>query len=247
MGIKQLESTAATREVEPWLGALGGAPAPEPTPAASEGEKAARKRRKREERLLRDAQRPPRSLERWRILMDVVDEGRRVVDLADHKARYALVVMGALNAGVFLILSRAHLLPGLSPTVKPWLIGFLIIYAGLSFLFVYHAVDCLRPRQMRDTGLLADADGSAASGRHGPLGLLYWETTAGFELEAYQQAWSAARMEQLNAELVLVNHHLARLIRSKYRALGRLYWGLAVLVILAAVQLILYAGFALVE
>ena len=219
---------------------LGGAPAPVPAADAPEKEKAARKRRKCEAKLLRDAERPPKSMERWRILMDIADEARRVIELADHKARYALVVMGALNAAVFLVLSRAHLISGVSSEIRPWVIGFLVAYAGLSCLFVFHAIDCLRPRQLRDTGLLA------ATGPHGPQGLLYWELIEAYDLESYQRAWSAAHLEQLNAELVLISHHLARLIGRKYRALGRLYWGLAVLVILAALQLIVYTGFALV-
>src|SRR4026207_800241 len=140
---------------------LGGAPAP--TPVAREDErvhereKTARKRRKGEAKLRQDAERPPRSMERWRILMDVVDEGRRVVELADHKARYALVVMGALNAGVFLILSRAHLVSGLPEVLKPWLIGALVAYGGRSCPFVYHAIDCLRPRWLQDSGPPAPA------------------------------------------------------------------------------------------
>jgi hypothetical protein len=220
---------------------LGGAPAPSPAEPVYEGDKAARKRRKRDEKLRRDAERPPKSLERWRILMDVVDEGRRVVELADHKARYALVVMGALNAGVFLLLARAHVISGLSSELKPWLIGFLVGYAGLSCLFVFQAIDCLRPRQLRDTGLLATA------GPHGPRGLLYWELIGAYKLDAYQGAWSTVRMEQLNAELVLIAHHLARLIGRKYRALGRLYWGLAALVVLAALQLVMFAGSAVLD
>src|SRR5687768_3045137 len=118
---------------------------------AQQEDTSTRKHRKRTEKLRRDATRSPRSLERWRILMDVVDEGRRVAELADHKARYALVVMGSLNAGVFLILSRAHLIADLPPVLKPWLVGVLIAYAGLSCLFVYHAIDCIRPRWLRDT------------------------------------------------------------------------------------------------
>jgi hypothetical protein len=216
----------------------GGAPAPPPAEEVHDGERAARKRRKLEEKLRHEAERPPKSMERWRILMDIVDEARRVVELADHKARYALVVMGVLNAGAFVILSRAHLLTDLSPTLRPWMIGLLVVYAGLSCLFVFHAIDCLRPRQLRDTGMVA------APGPHGPLGLLYWELIGTYDLKSYQRAWSSVRLEQLNAELVLISHHLSRLIGRKYRALGRLYWGLAVLVVLAALQLILYAGFA---
>jgi len=49
-------------------------------------------------------------------------------------------------------------------------------------------------------------------------------------------------MEQLNAEVVIIAHHESRLIQAKYVALGRLYWGLAALVVLAG---ILLAAFAL--
>jgi len=219
---------------------LGGSyVSPAATPVPHEGEKAARKRKKQEEKLRRDAERPPRSMERWRILMDVVDEGRRVVDLADHKARYALVVMGALNAAVFLILSRAHLISDLSGELKAWMIGFLVLYAGLSCLFVFHAIDCLRPRQLRSTGLLA------GTGGRGPRGLLYWELIGMHGLEEYRKSWAAVRMEELNAEAITLAYHLSQLIAGKYRALGRLYWGLAVLVVLAALQLIVYTGVAL--
>ena len=202
-------------------------------------ERIARKQRKREAKLRRDATRPPRSLERWRILTDVVDEGRRVVEMADHKARYALVVMGALNAGVFLVLSRAHLLSDLPPVLKPWLIGALVAYAGLSCLFVYHAIDCIRPRWLRD------AVGPGGDGSPKPLGLLYWESIGRYEEKAYRSAWDTVRMDQLTGEAVVISHHLALLIGHKYRALDRLYRGLAVLVILAALQLLVYGALAL--
>ena len=202
-------------------------------------ERIARKQRKREAKLCRDATRPPRSLERWRILMDVVDEGRRVAELADHKARYALVVMGALNAGVFLVLSRAHLISDLPPGIKPWLIGALVGYAGLSCLFVYHAIDCIRPRWLRD------AVDQGGAGTPEPLGLLHWESIGRYEEKAYRSTWNRVRMDQLNGEVVVISHHLALLIGHKYRALDRLYRGLAVLVILAALQLLVYGAVAL--
>ncbi|MFN0181274.1 MAG: hypothetical protein ACKVZ0_20905 [Gemmatimonadales bacterium] len=211
---------------------------------APDDDKAARKQRKALAKVERDARRPPRSLEKYRVLLDSVDEGRRVVELVDHKARYALVIVGVLNAGVFLLLSRDHLVADLPAAALPWMFGFLILYAGLTFVFVLHAIDSLRPRLLRDTGFL-DRDGvSPQPGPRGPLGLLYWESIAGRSLEAYRQAWSAVTMEQLTDEVVLIDHHLARLIAAKYRALGRMYKGLKALVILAALQLLIYAGFA---
>jgi hypothetical protein len=52
-------------------------------------------------------------------------------------------------------------------------------------------------------------------------------------------------MEQINCEAVVIAHRLALLIRAKYAALGKLYAGLVVLVVLAALLLALYTGFAL--
>jgi hypothetical protein len=51
-------------------------------------------------------------------------------------------------------------------------------------------------------------------------------------------------MKQLNAEVVVIAHHLARLIQFKYVALGRLYAGLAALIALAAVLLAVFTLFA---
>jgi hypothetical protein len=229
--------------VDELIATLGGAPLPAPIPADGESDKKARKRRKREARLRRDSERPPDSFERFRILIELISEGRQVVDLADHKARYALVVMGVLNAGVFFLMSRAHLMTSLPESVKPWLTGFLIAYAALSFVFVLHAIDCLRPRQLHYAQLLSSAAGPAApeAGR----GLMYWEAIAGYKLEAYREAWGKVQMEQINCEAVVIAHRLALLIRAKYAALGKLYAGLVVLVVLAALLLALYTGFAL--
>jgi hypothetical protein len=234
---------AALVTLDELVAAPGGAPLPEPAPAVGESEKHARKRQKREAKLRRDSDRPPDSFERFRILMELIGEGRQVVDLADHKARYALVIMGALNAGVFFLLSRGHLIADLPPSVKPWLIGFLMMYTALNFVFVLHAIDCLRPRRLHYAELLPGSRGAAShGGRHG---VMYWEAIAGYELETYQEAWGRVHMAQINSEVVVIAHRLALLIRAKYAALGKLYAGLVILVVLAGVLLALYTWFAL--
>jgi hypothetical protein len=106
---------------------------------------------------------------------------------------------------------------------------------------VFYAVDCLRPRPLHYAELLGDRDG----GRPGPLGILYWEAIAGYDLEDYRRAWSEARMEQLNAEVVIIAHSAARVVRAKYRDLMRLYWGLAGLVVLACALLLVLTAFGL--
>jgi hypothetical protein len=233
----------APAAVDELIAARGGAPLPEPVHLGGETDKQARKRHKLEARRRRDSERPPDSFERFRILIELVSEGRQVVDLADHKARYALVIMGVLNAGVFFLMSRAHLVTSVPPTVQPWLMGFLIGYAFLSFVFVLHAIDCLKPRQLHYAKLLAGAVRSPS--RELQHGLMYWEAIAGYELEAYQHAWGTVRMEQINSEVVVIAHRLALLIRAKYAALGKLYRGLVLLVVMAAILLALYGGFAI--
>ena len=232
--------SAPSTAIEPFEVPLGGAPMPQPI-TGDHDDKKARKQRKRELQLRHDAERPPDSFERWRVLSELVSEGRRVVDLADHKARYALVVMGILNAALFFVMSRAHQFGTMQPAARPWMIGFLVVYAALTFLFVWHAVDCLRPRQLHYArNVRGTRDPRAA---HAPQGLLYWEAIAAYDLASYQRAWSDARMEQLNAEVVVIAHHLARLIRTKYVALGRLYAGLGALIAMAGVLLAVFMLF----
>ena len=218
--------------------ALGGAPVDDPARIEGTHEKHARKQHKREAKRRRDAERPPESFEQWRILSEIVSEGRQVIDLADHKARYSLVVMGVLNAGVFFLMSRSHLLGNVSHGIKPWLIGFMVVYAALTFLFIYYAVDCLRPRRLQYADMMASNANERE--RDVPLGILFWETIAAYELEDYRQAWSNARMEQVNAEVVVIAHRQARLIRTKYASLGRLYSGLAGLIVLAWILLAVF-------
>src|SRR6266545_1420396 len=229
--------------VDELIAAFGGARVPEPSSVDGQGDKQARKQRKREAKLRRESERPPDSFERFRILMEMVSEGRQVVDLADHKARYALVIMGVLNAGIFFVMSRAHLIATLPHFVRPWLIGSLIAYAALSFVFVLHAIDCLRPRQLHYSQLLSSAVGPSARGVH--RGLMYWEAIAGHDLKAYRHAWDTVHMDQINGEVVVIAHRLALLIRAKYAALEKLYAGLVILVVLAGVLLAVYTGFAL--
>jgi hypothetical protein len=227
----------APPEPRPASATFGGAAMPEIL--ATEDEMQAHKRHKLEAKWQRDAERPPESFERFRILTQSVEEARKVIDLVDHRVRYALVIVGVLNAGVFFLVSRGHFLANLAPQLQPWVAGFLVAYAGLTALFVLYAIDSLRPRRLGRTGLLSD---TGEPDRQGPQGLLYWETIIRYDLESYRKAWGGVRMAQLNAEAVLINYHLAKVLEAKYGALGRLYRGIAVLAILAAIQIAIYAA-----
>ena len=248
MSSDSVVSTLATVTAEELGAAFGGAPRLEPGVHPGEDEKASRKRRKWEAKIRRDCERPPNSFERFRILAELVSEGRQVVDLADHKARYALVVLGALNAGVFFLIARAHLIADVSPLLKPWLLGFLIVYAGLTFLFILYAVDCIRPRRLPYTELVPRfAPGTDGVKAHVPRGVLFWEGIGTYELADYRRAWSEIHMEQINGEVVGIAHGLALLIRAKYAALGKLFMGLAVLIGLAGMLLVLLTALSLIQ
>lgn len=214
--------------------------------AVHQSRRHAEKHRQREEKVRRQSDRPPPPLQRFRIIMEGIDEGRKVIDLADHRARYALVALGVLNAGAFLLISRAHFLGSVAPAARNWMVVLLLIYAALNLLFVLHAIDCLRPRRLTQ----ALPPGRAISGEqslpmHEPMGLLFWEAVSRVDLSTYRQAWDHVVMGQVNAEAEAVLHTMARVIQAKYRALGRLYAGLAGLVVLAFVILLSFTILAL--
>ena len=224
----------ADRSVANLVATLGGSPSPNGA-LDWEDDKARRKRLKHEVKMRHDAERQPQSFERFRILMETVDQGRRVVDMADHKARYALIIIGVLNAAVFILMAPGHLLSSLPGSLRPWVLTGLTGYAVVTFLFMMQAIDCLRPRELHYRSQVAELDkASPRVTHHRPLGLLYWETVANRDLVEYGKAWSVVRMEQLNSELVVISHQLAGVIEAKYAALNRLYIGLTVLVALAA-------------
>lgn len=247
MASGQAESTRpAAAVMDDLAAALGGAPLPEPVPPEGEGDKQARKRRRREARLRRDAARSPDSWERFRILTELITQGRQVVEIADHKARYAMVVLGALNAGVFFLISRAHLIATIPSGLRPWLLGFLIAYVGLSFLFMLYAIDCLRPRQMHYADYLPQAEDAVGRiAAHVPRGVLFWEAIANFELDAYRRAWGEVHMDQINGEAVVIAHRMSKLIRAKYAAMAKLFAGLAILIGLAALLLAILTALSL--
>jgi hypothetical protein len=213
--------------------AIDGCPAWAPAAAIAAQEVEPRRRRKREERLRRDAVRLPDSWERFRMLLEVVDQERNVVEIADHKARYGLVILGVINTILFVLLARGSVFQSAPEWVAPWLTGLVALYLVLTFLFVLHAIECLRPRE------LADKD---SVHRAGILGILFWEGIVQHDLAEYRREWSEVRMEQLTTEAAAIAFRLSHLIQAKYRALRRLYNGLVVLLALCTLLLAAYAA-----
>ena len=132
-------------------GSLGQAALPSPFSGTSFGQdesKADRRRRKDAERLLETRLLDP--WERYRALSDHVDHLLDVTELADRKTRFALVILGALNAVNVLIAIRAPQLGGeaLSPVL---LQAYITGYVLLSLYAAVFAIIALRPGPRRQT------------------------------------------------------------------------------------------------
>jgi hypothetical protein len=180
-----------------------------------------------------EASRKPDAWEQFRILVEVIDQGRRLTEMVDHKARYALVLIGVVNAAMILLATRADFLQNTPEWLAPWLKSLLIPYIGATGAALWYAISSLRPRTLDLPPGLTGTMGQPARG-HRPSGLLLWESIATKNLESYQQAWGTATLGQLNAELVIVSHKLAEVNRAKFAAVTRLYSALVVVIALAA-------------
>jgi uncharacterized protein YjiK len=202
---------------------------PSAPPAFSEAADDDPKRHKREAKRLAEQARSLDPWERYRTLVDTLEEAIDLVELADRKARFALVIMGALNIAFFFLVTRSELIDVLPLALRPFLGFYLLLYAGVALFFFLEAIEALKPRRFRPQ-LPYPGEGGPD---HFPEGLRYFEDIVQRDLEAYRRAWREVRFGQLNAELAVQNHVMARINSDKYRSLRRLYGGLRVLTLLA--------------
>jgi uncharacterized protein YjiK len=189
---------------------------------------AERKALKRQQKLREDAHRPLDSWERYRALTDVIDDAMELVDLADHKARFALVIMAALNVAMFFVASRADLAARLPARWQPFLAAYFLVYVLVALYFFLQAIESLRPRKNQPR---VRYFGEAGLEEH-PLGVRFYEDILSRDLEAYRRAWREIRIGQLNNEVAVQAHALAEINRAKYEALRRLYVGLQVMTLM---------------
>jgi hypothetical protein len=196
---------------------MGQAALPSPFAHATlieEESKAERRRRKDAERLLET--RPLDPWERYRALSDHVAHLLDVTELADRKTRFALVILGALNAVNVLIALRVP--QSGAEALNPVLVqSYIIGYVLLSLYAFVFAIIALRPRpqEMSAPTLLGNARDDNA--------------------DKYYDVWRQAELSQVNREMAMKSHLLARANTEKFGALRRVYHGLLVLVALTAV------------
>jgi hypothetical protein len=167
-----------------------------------------------------DAHRPLDPWERYRALNDAYDLQQELIDLGDHKARFALVIMTGLNAAALLLVARSEVWTALSPGLRPWLGGYLAAYGCTALYFFFQAIESLKPRIYMGG---ADKD---------LLGIRFFEGILRRSEEEYRGTWSEVRIDQLSEEIAEQVHILSRINREKYTALYKLYLGLQVITVL---------------
>jgi uncharacterized protein YjiK len=184
---------------------------------------------KKQKKALKDAHRPLDSWERYRALTDVLDEAIELVDLADHKARFALVIMAALNVVLFFVAIRTDLVREVPGRFQPFIGVYVLIYALVALYFFLQAIESLRPRKSQPQVSPVTQTGIEEF----PLGIRFYEDILRRDVEDYKRAWKEVHVGQLNAELAVQAHALAGINRAKYTALRRLYSGLKLMTLLA--------------
>jgi hypothetical protein len=218
-------------------GSIGQAALPSPFGRASfieEESKAERRRRKDAERLLENRQLDP--WERYRALADHVDHLLDITELADRKTRFALVILGALNAVNVLIALRAPQLG--AESVNPFVLqSYITGYVLLSLYAAVFAIVALRPRSQ-------EMDGAAV--QQVPTGMTLLAGAPNTNADAYYDNWRQAELSQINRELAMRSHLLAQANTEKFKALRRVYEGLLVLVGLTAVLALYIALHAMI-
>jgi hypothetical protein len=200
------------------------------------------RRRRKEQKQREQSEAPLDPFTRYKALTDAFKAEQDLVELADKKARFALVIMGALNAAVLLVVTRGPI----DETLRAGALGLsfvalLALYAACALYFFILAIETLRPRTGPPVSPPEEVrPGASASVR-------YNQAIVGRTLAAYQAVWSQLRIDSLNTELAEQLHVVAGINVRKYAVLTRLYRGLKLMTALVAGLLVDLAAAALLR
>lgn len=188
-------------------------------------DKSERKRRERydEARLLEP-------WEQYRVLTDMAKIQQDLMEMADRRTRFALLILGTLNALNIVIVARPDLLNQAGVQVQrpvPFVAIYVVAYATISLYLFVQAINALKPRA---TPLLDKQEGSDRRLRH--FGAIVSQSA-----DEYLQGWRDATIGTVLKELAFHVQLSARVVSEKYVAIRRLYLGLMVLVFMTAAEL----------
>ncbi len=200
-------------------------PKPEKESEADEKARKALKKLEAERGLLDPA-------ERYKALVNAVEAAQDLIELADKKARFALVIMSVLNAVAILMVVRGGdaVLPNAG--IFALLVrGEFVAYAIVTVYYIAQAIAALRPRSVRPpAGNELPTKVEPAI----PMRVLFYADVLARDRAAYRELWEHLRTDNLTAELADQHYTLAWINSQKYRALDRLYFGLGVMTLMLA-------------
>jgi uncharacterized protein YjiK len=211
-----------------------------PLDKAAPGLRTVRKNGKKQKKLLKDAHRPLESWERYRALTDALDEAHDLVDLGDHKARFALIIAGALNVFLYALGASTDIIDNVPEHLRFAVAILAGLYAVLAIYNLIQAIESLRPRRATPyVHFSADTGGFEEY----PVGLRFYEDILSRDMESYRRAWREVRVGQLNNEVAVQLHALAAINRAKFAALDKLYRGLQLMTVFAVLMLLMGTAF----
>jgi hypothetical protein len=183
-----------------------------------------------ERRRQRDAEltletRPLQPWERYRALVDHYDSLQDEAEHSDKKTRFALLILGSLNAINLVIAMRGDTI-GLGPASGPPIAVYLVCYALVSLGCCFFAITALKPR--------ANSRTDATYGPHGRRPLRFPQPVLTQSLDEYCENWRTAEVGPLTQEIASLVYFSARSNADRLKALQRVYVGLYVLVALTA-------------
>jgi hypothetical protein len=172
--------------------------------------------------------------ERYRILIDESEHQTDLVEMADRKSRFALVIVATLNTVNFIAVIRPELLSGGAIPSAAVLAFYVTFYTGLSLYLCVQAVGTLRPRLFGSSQKRMENETAVPLSQQ----VLSINTMTREKVEAYYELWRNAQFGQVNREIAMRVQVTGHIITLKYRALERLYSGLLVLVFLTGLLIV---------
>jgi hypothetical protein len=191
--------------------------------------------RAKELKRLQGDTRPLDAWERYRALNDAIDEAYDLIDIGNREARFALILMSALNAVVVVAASRPEVTTALGQRQRLWAGVAMGVYALAAVHFMLQAIEALRP------GRFSPKFGNWSPDRADyPKKVRYFEDVVQRDLESHWQAWREVQVGQLNAELAVQLHGLCVKNQVKRVGLRRLYAGLQIMTLMVVALLALF-------
>ncbi len=195
--------------------------------------------KKRDFKRLFDPTRELDGWERYKALIDATDEAYDLIDISNREARFALIVMGALNALPLLLLTKTDIITSMTRFERIWMVSFLIGYALLLLYFILQAIEALHPGRFRPS-----IEDWPKDSPDYPIGVRYYEDVIKRTATEQWHTWQHVRLSQLNAELSVQLHGLALKNDAKHRAVRRLFIGLRAMAFMLGAVLAMYLLFS---